>query len=130
MLEAPARISPLVADMRIKTLFKSSSVHGNAPLETPAHTRWKSVLKSKGQLPLSHTPKPSAITGVPSFQGEAYEELQDALSPIYDQLKMVRFWWLLEVLPLRTLKQRAIYNATESSEDFFWLWALFSCERE
>jgi hypothetical protein len=38
--------------------------------------------------------------------GEAYEEMMDALSPIYDQLRIAPFWWILEFTPLRQLKQQ------------------------
>ncbi len=31
---------------------------------------------------------------------EEEEELRDALSPIYDQLKRSRSWWILEVIPM------------------------------
>ncbi|KAJ6530943.1 hypothetical protein DFH09DRAFT_1183741 [Mycena vulgaris] len=31
---------------------------------------------------------------------EEEEELKDALSPIYDQLKLKPFWWILEVIPM------------------------------
>ncbi|KAF5377885.1 hypothetical protein D9615_006800 [Tricholomella constricta] len=31
---------------------------------------------------------------------EELEDLRDALSPIYDQLKIKRSWWVLEILPL------------------------------
>lgn len=39
---------------------------------------------------------------------EEEEELHDALSPIYDQLKYTKGWWFLEVIPLvlRTQKGR------------------------
>jgi hypothetical protein len=36
---------------------------------------------------------------------EEEEDLNDALSPIYDQLKLQRAWWILEILPLK-LKYR------------------------
>ena len=38
---------------------------------------------------------------------EEEEDLKDALSPIYDQLKLRRAWWILEVLPLRFKHQRS-----------------------
>ncbi|KAG6828485.1 hypothetical protein H0H87_001826 [Tephrocybe sp. NHM501043] len=31
---------------------------------------------------------------------EEMEDLRDALSPVYDQLELKRWWWLLEILPL------------------------------
>lgn len=32
---------------------------------------------------------------------EEEEDLEDALSPMYDQLSLGKWWWVLEVLPLR-----------------------------
>jgi hypothetical protein len=34
-----------------------------------------------------------------AFVNEAEEDLADALSPMYDQLKMKMYWWILEMLP-------------------------------
>ena len=34
-----------------------------------------------------------------TFMHEAEEDLADALSPAYDQLKLARFWWILELIP-------------------------------
>ncbi|PFH47920.1 hypothetical protein AMATHDRAFT_6302 [Amanita thiersii Skay4041] len=47
---------------------------------------------------------PSVISA--TILSEEEEELRDALSPIYDQLKMKRSWWLLEVLPLSLRYQK------------------------
>ena len=33
------------------------------------------------------------------FVNEAEEDLADALSPIYDQLKLAKYWWILEMIP-------------------------------
>ncbi|KAJ7598621.1 hypothetical protein C8J56DRAFT_1039510 [Mycena floridula] len=45
--------------------------------------------KESEEKPLPHTP----LT-------EEEEELRDALSPIYDQLKIKKSWWVLEILPM------------------------------
>jgi type VI secretion system (T6SS) phospholipase Tle1-like effector len=34
-----------------------------------------------------------------SFVNEAEEDLADALSPMYDQLELAKFWWILEMIP-------------------------------
>ena len=34
-----------------------------------------------------------------SFVNEAEEDLADALSPMYDQLKLAKHWWILEMIP-------------------------------
>ena len=36
-----------------------------------------------------------------TFKSEEHEELLDALSPIFDQLELLKAWWILEILPLR-----------------------------
>lgn len=40
------------------------------------------------------------------FVSEEEEELFDALSPIYDQLKLAKPWWVLELLPIKQKMQR------------------------
>ncbi|KAJ7912889.1 hypothetical protein B0H13DRAFT_2005834 [Mycena leptocephala] len=42
----------------------------------------------------------------PAHGMEEAEDLQDALSPIYDQLKLKPCWWILEVIPLTFRYQR------------------------
>ena len=37
---------------------------------------------------------------------EEEEELRDTLSPVYDQLSIAPFWWILEVLPLKHKYQK------------------------
>lgn len=37
---------------------------------------------------------------------EEEEELKDALSPAYDQLKLKKVWWALEIMPLNLRYQR------------------------
>ena len=44
-------------------------------------------------------------TAASSFKSEEDEELADALSPIYDQLKLSKIWWILEFLPMRHREQ-------------------------
>jgi hypothetical protein len=41
------------------------------------------------------------------FISEEDEELKDALSPKFDQLKLARFWWILEILPVSMRYQKA-----------------------
>jgi len=36
------------------------------------------------------------------------EELHDALSPKYDQLKIQKAWWIIELIPLHLRYQRGI----------------------
>ena len=41
-----------------------------------------------------------------AFKMEEEEELMDALSPIYDQLKLAKAWWILEFLSLRVQNRK------------------------
>ncbi|CAK5266860.1 unnamed protein product [Mycena citricolor] len=50
----------------------------------------------------------------PKVLSEEEEDLQDALSPVYDQLSLARFWWALEFLPIKQRYQRG--NNTWASE--------------
>lgn len=34
-------------------------------------------------------------------------DLKDAMSPVYDQLKLAPMWWLLELLPVKHFHQRS-----------------------
>lgn len=41
------------------------------------------------------------------FVNEEEEDMLDALTPIYDQLKMAKGWWVLEVMPNKQRYQKA-----------------------
>jgi hypothetical protein len=41
------------------------------------------------------------------FINEEHEDLLDALTPIYDQLKLAKGWWIFEVLPNKHQYQKA-----------------------
>jgi len=49
-----------------------------------------------------------------TFVHEAEEDLADALSPAYDQLKLARFWWLLELIPQKIKYQSSSTDKTKS----------------
>jgi len=40
------------------------------------------------------------------FVNEEQEDILDALTPIYDQLKMAKSWWILEILPNKQIYQK------------------------
>jgi len=44
-------------------------------------------------------------TAASSFKTEEEEELADALCPHFDQLKLSKSWWILEIMPMRHRKQ-------------------------
>jgi hypothetical protein len=52
---------------------------------------------------------------------EAEEERKDALSPLFDQLLANWVWTVLEYMPMRIKKQKAIVEGIESSEGFKWM---------
>jgi len=51
-------------------------------------------------------------TTASTFKSEEDEELVDALCPIYDELKLSKTWWILEILPLR--------HRMQSRSDMLW----------
>jgi hypothetical protein len=63
-----------------------------------------------------------------AFINEAEEDLADALSPIYDQLSMAKYWWLLEWIP-QTIKYQSGSTDLMVSEMryvlffFFFFWS-------
>jgi hypothetical protein len=66
-------------------------------------------------------PSPLPMGRKTPFAGEAFEELQDALAPEYDQLRLQRGWWVLEMLPLKTKKEKAVYEATDRFADYSYM---------
>jgi hypothetical protein len=63
--------------------------------------------------------QPSSIAAS-TFKSEEDEELADVLSPIHDQLKSGRGWWIHEILPLRHRAQ----NRKSFSWRLYWLYVL------
>lgn len=51
-----------------------------------------------GEVPVSNGQTEATTREPPGY--EEHEDLHDALSPIYDQLKLNRLWWPLEFLPM------------------------------
>jgi hypothetical protein len=49
-----------------------------------------------------------------AFVSEEMEDLLDSLTPIYDQLRMVKGWWVLEVLPYKHRYQKMDNQWTQS----------------
>ena len=43
---------------------------------------------------------------IPFLGTEEAEELRDAISPKYDQLKIKKFWWIIEILPFIRVSQK------------------------
>lgn len=55
-------------------------------------------------------------TAATTFKTEEIEELADALSPIYDELKISKTWWILEILPMRQREQ----NRRDFTWEHYW----------
>ena len=56
-----------------------------------------------------------------SFQAEEDEELADAISPVYDQLKLSWAWWILEIIPLR----HRVQDRKDMSWKPYWMYVFF-----
>ncbi|KAF8066486.1 hypothetical protein FPV67DRAFT_1781048 [Lyophyllum atratum] len=72
------------------------------------------------QIPSAKTQKLQHFADVDNLvdihMSEEDHELHDAMSPIYDQLSLAWFWWLLELIPMKQHFQK--------SEDDSWAWYL------
>ncbi|KAF8727627.1 hypothetical protein AX14_003737 [Amanita brunnescens Koide BX004] len=78
-------------------------------VETPPSTSFFSRIVSLFQSPEAKrkaTQAENEKRNAP-FISEEDEELKDALSPKFDQLKLARFWWILEILPVSMRYQKA-----------------------
>ncbi|THH27339.1 hypothetical protein EUX98_g6851 [Antrodiella citrinella] len=53
---------------------------------------------------------------------EAEEEKKDSLSPLYDQLTANWVWHILEWIPVRVKKQKAIIHMVEDASGYTWIW--------
>lgn len=98
----PATLYPLVTP-RPPPLPICSEHKVCKPPTDPIPIRLHATLTKKkhAEIYAQHTAAPTSSLG-----SEEEEELQDALSPAYDQLKLKKFWWILEILPLQLRYQR------------------------
>lgn len=69
----------------------------------------------------SQKPQPSAGAGnaVQPVKSEEEHELLDAMSPVYDQLRLAAMWWILELMPV---KQH--YQKSDNSWSSYLAWNL------
>jgi hypothetical protein len=67
-------------------------------------------------------PPPNDLVGCrkPSNR-EDVEELHDALSPSNDQLRLERFWWFLESIPLKHKKGKTAH-LSYNPKDYYWMY--------
>ncbi|KAI0299806.1 hypothetical protein BC826DRAFT_993448 [Russula brevipes] len=78
-----------------------------AEAETPSHTAEATDATLTGSVQ-------GSPTAASTFKTEEDEELADALTRIYDELKLSKFWWLLEILPMRhrvQSRENALWNS-------------------
>lgn len=61
--------------------------------------------KSSSQLPNATTVDENMADDTP-MGTEEEEDLKDALSPVYDELKLLPVWWIPEFLPIKVRCQR------------------------
>ncbi|KAJ7720856.1 hypothetical protein DFH07DRAFT_304164 [Mycena maculata] len=93
---------------------------GTVKIESiPKRKLWLRRLLSRKQTPeFTVSPEPEDTPPEkPSCGMEEEEDLKDALSPIYDQLKLKPFWWILEVIPMSFRSQRL---------DDKWNWEVYA----
>ncbi|KAF8996538.1 hypothetical protein BDQ17DRAFT_1429685 [Cyathus striatus] len=69
----------------------------------PIPLRLQARLKKKDKIPELN---PESKHVPPPFLSEEDEEIRDALSPKYDQLKLKKTWWILEIIPMQLRYQR------------------------
>ena len=59
------------------------------------------IVKERPDALQPDTPHFNTVAGPAPETSEEEHEVRDALSPIYDQLVLAPYWWLLEFLPMR-----------------------------
>ena len=92
----PTTLFPIVTD-RPRALEPSATAI--ADLKASLKKVSSHVVEPSGTTLTGETHAPA--TAASSFKSEEEEELLDALCPIYDQLKLAKGWWILEIFPLR-----------------------------
>ena len=99
----PATLYPFVLPRPPPCCVKQMEHQVRRRPTNPIPVRLHAALKNKrhAEVHARHVISPAQFLG-----SEEKEELHDALSPAYDQLKLQRFWWLGEIIPLSLKYQR------------------------
>lgn len=141
LLPPPSRVDPraptlagdatIVPDDKVPGVFVAAAGTVASTLTAPVRLVYRAlrravsskrrpadVVSTDPPLPRSG---PGAAGPGEAFAGEALEELRDVLSPMYDQLRIARGWWVLEWVPLRVKKEKAVYEATDRFTDSTYL---------
>ncbi|KAM6490035.1 Uncharacterized alpha/beta hydrolase domain (DUF2235) domain containing protein [Amanita muscaria] len=90
VLERPPLSDSLIAQARERVI------------QTPESISWSQWFKSW----FTGVATEQNSAAIVPFDSEDNEDLRDALSPKYDQLKISRLWWILEILPVSMRYQR------------------------
>jgi uncharacterized protein (DUF2235 family) len=132
IMEAPERLRPDPRNERHRIPVEQATLEGfpfisNVPISAAALplTIAKGVVSTL-LSPITKLVTPKPQPKVPKtleqiraerepFQGEAMEELLDAVSPMYDQLELAPHWWVLEFLPLQVKKELAVYMSADKA---------------
>jgi hypothetical protein len=116
----PTTLFPIVVTDRPPALEPSASAIAEvkASLKVSAH-----VAEPSDATLTDETDDPP--TAASTFKSEENEELLDALCPIYDQLKLAKAWWILEILPLR----HHVQNRHNTHWEHYWQMNLGSPRR-
>lgn len=103
----PATIYPVILPRPPALFDRVQTRVVEKPSSTPFFKKVASVFRSAGKKNKdreTHAEKRRAQLS--AFISEEDEELGDALSPKYDQLKIKKFWWILELLPVSIRYQK------------------------
>jgi hypothetical protein len=95
------------------------------------------LLKSPQETQSSSTVKTMSSLGECDFRSEEEEDLIDALSPINDELRRAKLWWILEIMPQKlrfqedddSWTQKLEYDCASSSPIFIALICFHSVHR-
>ncbi len=94
----PTTLYPFVTP-RPPPMSVSGTTIQTIPPKSPLPKRaLKSLKKKSSDIFLGKSARPTVAPD--PFITEEYEELADALSPKYDQLKLAKLWWILEYIPM------------------------------
>ncbi|KAH8825576.1 hypothetical protein DL96DRAFT_1817098 [Flagelloscypha sp. PMI_526] len=93
----PETLHPSVADISPS----SSNIPSSAPLSS-----FVQMTPSRRDRLSKHSGTDHQIYNASDFVSEFHETHADARSPLYDQLKEAKYWWLLEMIPQKIRYQR------------------------
>jgi len=128
LLDVPARLKPTPAtriQLRGKPLGSKSFLKSTWSLiSAPFIWFWSlfSKLHSKLRVPSHPNIPPPPEESRFIFEGEAEEELHDALSPVYDQMPLHLYWRIMEWLPTIIKRQSAEIDGSDDIWAYKCVW--------